>query len=165
MGMPERWPRHVLGAGVNPVDREASPRYSRTVAVKRSAEQEPLVEVFALVEIPGAPLVMRDLPLADQRFECAKRIVEIRGRLFHVHPDQDLAQRIVHRTRGVRAHARYPEGVAVEAERLPRGNEWHYKDVRNFQRDFKEAFDQITNFYRSDTWFTKISATGWDALK
>jgi hypothetical protein len=48
---------------------------------------------------------------------------------------------------------------------FPRGNEWHYKDVRNFQRDFKEAFDQITNFYRSDTWFTKISATGWDALE
>jgi hypothetical protein len=50
-------------------------------------------------------------------------------------------------------------------EEFPRGSEWHYKDVRNFQRDFKEAFDQITNFYRSDTWFTKISATGWDALK
>lgn len=48
---------------------------------------------------------------------------------------------------------------------FPRGNEWHYKDVRNFQRDFKEAFDQITNFYRSDTWFTKISATGWDELE
>jgi hypothetical protein len=46
---------------------------------------------------------------------------------------------------------------------FPRGNEWHYKDVRNFQRDFKEAFDQITNFYRSDTWFTKISAPEWDA--
>jgi hypothetical protein len=50
-------------------------------------------------------------------------------------------------------------------EEYPGGSEWHYKDVRNFQRDFKEAFDQITNFYRSDTWFTKISATGWDALK
>jgi hypothetical protein len=48
---------------------------------------------------------------------------------------------------------------------FPRGNEWHYKDVRNFQRDFKEAFDQITNFYRSDTWFTKISAPEWDALE
>jgi len=47
-------------------------------------------------------------------------------------------------------------------EHFPGGSEWHYKDVRNFQRDFKEAFDQITNFYRSDTWFTKIDATGWD---
>jgi hypothetical protein len=50
-------------------------------------------------------------------------------------------------------------------KQYPGGSEWHYKDVRNFQRDFKEAFDQITNFYRSDTWFTKISATGWDVLK
>jgi hypothetical protein len=47
-------------------------------------------------------------------------------------------------------------------EHFPGGSEWYYKDVRNFQRDFKEAFDQITNFYRSDTWFTKIDATGWD---
>ena len=45
------------------------------VAVKRSAEQEPLVELFALVAIPGAPLVARDLPLAGQRFEGAKRII------------------------------------------------------------------------------------------
>jgi hypothetical protein len=50
-------------------------------------------------------------------------------------------------------------------KQYPEGNKWHYKDARNFQRDFKEAFDQITNFYRSDTWFTKRSATGWDALK
>jgi len=59
------------------------------VAVKRSAEQEPLVELLALVAIPGAPLVARDLPLAGQRFEGAKRIVEVRGRLFGVHPDQE----------------------------------------------------------------------------
>jgi hypothetical protein len=32
-----------------------------------------------------------------------------------------LAQRIVHRARGERAHARHPVGVAVEAERLPGG--------------------------------------------
>ena len=30
-----------------------------------------------------------------------------------------LAQCLVHRPRGLRAHARYPVGVAVEAERLP----------------------------------------------
>ena len=57
--------------------------------VKRSAEQEPLVELLALVAIPGAPLMARDLPLAGQRFEGAKRIVEVRGRLFRVHPDQE----------------------------------------------------------------------------
>jgi hypothetical protein len=46
-------------------------------------------------------------------------------------------------------------------EEYPGGSKWHYKDVRNFQRDFKEAFDQITNFYRSDTWFTRIPAPEW----
>jgi hypothetical protein len=42
-------------------------------------------------------------------------------------------------------------------ERYPEGDRWHYKDVRNFQRDFKEAFDQIANFYRSNTGFPNRS--------
>lgn len=41
-------------------------------------------------------------------------------------------------------------------EQYPKGNNWHYKEVRNFQRDFKEAFDQVVNFYRSSKWFTKM---------
>jgi hypothetical protein len=48
-------------------------------------------------------------------------------------------------------------------EQHPEGHEWHYKDVdedgkpdpRNFRRDFVKAYDQIVNFYRSDTWWTK----------
>lgn len=32
-------------------------------------------------------------------------------------------------------------------------DEWSYNDVRNFRRDFNGAFDQIVNYYRSDTWF------------
>ena len=56
---------------------------------QRSAEQEPLVQLLALVAIPGAPLVARELAAAGQRFEDAKRIVEVRGRLFGVHPDQE----------------------------------------------------------------------------
>ncbi len=41
-------------------------------------------------------------------------------------------------------------------EQYPEGNKWHYPDVRNFRRDFNEAFDQVVNFYRSGKWFTKI---------
>jgi hypothetical protein len=32
-------------------------------------------------------------------------------------------------------------------ESLPAGHEWHYKDRRNFRRDFLKAFDQIVNYY------------------
>lgn len=41
-------------------------------------------------------------------------------------------------------------------KQYPEGNEWYYKDVRNLQRDFKEAYDQVVNFYRSGKWFTKM---------
>jgi hypothetical protein len=40
-------------------------------------------------------------------------------------------------------------------EEHPEGKKWHYKDVRNFQRDFKEAFEALVNFYRSGVWFTR----------
>ncbi len=46
-------------------------------------------------------------------------------------------------------------------EHYPEEAEWHYKDVRNFQRDFKEAFDQVVNFYRSGEWFTKMPPIEW----
>lgn len=37
-------------------------------------------------------------------------------------------------------------------------DEWFYNDVRNFRRDFNGAFDQIVNYYRSETWFREPEA-------
>ena len=86
-----------LGPAVRPLRSEVHtwsvhPKYTfvTTCGVKRSAEQEPLVELLALVAIPGAPLVARDLPLAGQRFEGAKRIVEVGGYAVEVE-DFDFA--------------------------------------------------------------------------
>lgn len=46
--------------------------------------------------------------------------------------------------------------------RYPEGSDWYYSDVRNFRRDFNEAFEQVTNFYRSDTWSTPGTGLDWD---
>ncbi len=43
-------------------------------------------------------------------------------------------------------------------EQHPQGDKYHYSDLRNFQKSVRVAFDQIVNFYPSDTWYSKVQS-------